>query len=116
MHGAAAGLVAVVLRPAIGLARAFAFGRQVTGWRFRLGRRVLALEIAQFVVRLEVCGGQARAAFQADDFHARFAEFGREDAARRADADDDDVRFFGCHGSALPHRGLRLQADHGRPA
>ena len=65
---------------------------------------------------MKSCGRQARTALEADDFHAGFAELGREDPAGRADADDDDIGLFGCHGSCPPQRGfgLRLQADDGR--
>ena len=64
--------------------------------------KFLPLEIAQFVVRVEVRSGQARAALQANDFHARFAKLGREYPADRAHTDDDDICFFGCHGSCPP--------------
>jgi hypothetical protein len=50
-------------------------------------------------VRVEVLGGETRAALEPDDFHARFAELGRENAAGRAHADDHDIGFFGGHGS-----------------
>ena len=102
MHGAAAGLVAVVLHAASGSARALAFGRQVTGWRFDVRAQILALEVAQLVMRVEVLGLEPRAALEPDHLHAGFAELGRENAARRADADDDDIGFFGCHGSGPP--------------
>jgi len=75
------------------------------------------LEVAQFVVRSEVGGIQARAALQADDFHASFGEFSGKNSARRAHAYDNGVSLLGGHGSALPFRsaGLGLQADQGRP-
>ena len=83
------------------------------GLALRVRAQILPLEIAQFVLRLEIRGGEARAALQADHFHARFAKLRREYPARRAHADDDDIRFFGCHGSCPPLRplGPRLQAD-----
>src|SRR4029077_17751706 len=99
MHGAAAGLVAVVLRR----------DRVRGGFRVRppgdrhalgVGPQILALEIAQFVVRLEVGGFQPRAALEPDHFHAGFAELGRENATGGADADDDHIGFFYRHGLA----------------
>ena len=77
------------------------------------GPQILALEIAQLVVRLEIRGLEPRAALEPDHFHAGLAELGGEDAAGGADADDHDIGFFGCHGSALPALGPRLQADDG---
>src|SRR5262249_62134135 len=64
--------------------------------------QILALEIAKFIVRVKVLSGKARPALEADDLHARLAEFGCEDTACRAHADDDNIGFFGCHGSHLP--------------
>ena len=66
--------------------------------RLGIGAQVLALEIAQLVMRLEIGGLQLRPAFEPDDFHAGFAEFGRENAAGGADADDHNIGFLGCHG------------------
>jgi hypothetical protein len=42
--------------------------------------QLLPLEVAQFIVRREVRGGETRAALQANHFHARFAKLGRETA------------------------------------
>ena len=77
--------------------------------------KLLPLEIAQLVVRVEVRSGKARAALEANDFHSRFAEFGRENSADRAHADNDDIRFFGGHGLCPPYWALGhcLQADDG---
>src|SRR5207245_6221842 len=41
------------------------------------------------------------------------AAFGCENSAGSADAGDDDIGLFGCHGSSPPHGSLRLQADDG---
>jgi len=67
-----------------------------------IGAEILALEKAQFIVRREVLGLETRSALQSDDFHARLAELGREDAARRADPDNDDIGLFDRHGSCPP--------------
>ena len=64
----------------------------------RVRAQILPLEVAQLVVRLEVLGLEPRAALEPDDLHAGLAKLGREDAAGRADADDDDIGFFRCHG------------------
>ena len=97
MHGAAAGLVAVVLRRD---RRARRVGVRPPRDRHALGigPQILALEIAQLVVRLEVRGLQARAALEPDHLHAGLAELGGENPARGADADDDDIGLFRCHG------------------
>ena len=99
---------------------ALALGRQVTGLRLRFGPQILALEIAQFVMRLEVGGLEPRAALEPDHFHAGLAELGGEDAAGRADADDDDIGFFDRHGfsplallacACRPMMGARVNAS-----
>src|SRR5580700_5774864 len=64
--------------------------------------KILPLEISQFIVRVKVRGGEARAALEADDFHSRFSKLGCENTAHRAHADDDDICFFDCHGYPLP--------------
>jgi hypothetical protein len=64
---------------------------------FPIRAKVLALEIAEFVMRLEILRLEARTAFEADDPHARFAELRRKNAAGAAYADDDDIGFFDCH-------------------
>jgi hypothetical protein len=69
------------------------------GLAFRIGPQIKSLEVAQFIVRVEVLGLEARPALEANDFHSRLAELGREDSARRAHAHDDDIGFFGGHGS-----------------
>src|SRR5262249_19157372 len=101
--GPAAALVAVVL-VRDRLCGHVRIGPPGDGLTLDVRAQILALEIAQFVVRVEVLSGQARPALQADDLHARFAELGCEDAACRAHADDDDVGFFGCHGSRPPRQ------------
>src|SRR5215470_18332737 len=73
--------------------------------------QILSLEVAQFVLWAKVFGRKTRAALQADDFHTRLAELGRENSACCADTDYNDIRFFGGHGSCPPRRSLRLQAD-----
>src|SRR5580704_17437897 len=105
MHGAAAGLVAVVLpRHWIG-AR---IGVGPPGDRLALGvwAQVEPLEITQLVMRIEVRCLEARAALQADHLHAGLAELGRDNAAYGAGANDDDVSLLGCHGSCLSRRAL----------
>src|SRR5262244_1042572 len=101
VDGTAARLIAVVLhgdrsRRCVGI------GPPGDGLTLDVRAQILALEIAQFIVRVEVLGGQARPALQADDLHARLAELGCEDTACRAHADDDNIGFFGCHGSYPP--------------
>src|SRR6266550_5420380 len=68
----------------------------------RVRAQFLPLEVAQFIVRAEVRGLKTWAALQANDFHARLAEFGREDPACRDHSYNNDVSFFGCHGLPLP--------------
>src|SRR5262249_57947541 len=75
--------------------------------------QILALKVAQLVLRAEIRGLEAWAALEPNDLHAGFAELGREDAAGRAHADDDDIGLAGCHGSSPARRRLRLQADDG---
>src|SRR5262244_1588909 len=103
VDGAAARLVAVVLHRDR-ICRRVRIGPPGDGLTLDVRAQILALEIAQFVVRVEVLSSQARPALEADDLHARLAELGCEDAARRAHADDDDVGFFGCHGSPPPRQ------------
>ena len=116
MDGAAACLIAVILNR-----KRFRFRVRIRPPSDRLALYVraqfLPLEVAQFIERAEVHGGQTRAALQTYDFHARFAQLGRQNSARRPHSDDDDISLFDCHGSALPLLvfGLRLQADHRRP-
>ncbi len=103
VDGAAAGLVAVVQN------REWVRAHTIVlppGDRhaFRVRAQFLPLEVAQFIVRAEVRGLKARAALQANDFHACLAEFGREDPACRAHSDDDNISLFDCHGLSLPHR------------
>src|SRR2546421_5409410 len=59
--------------------------------------QILPLEITQLVLRAEVGSGQARAAFQADDFHAGLPQLRGKDSAHCAHTDDDDIRLFSCH-------------------
>jgi hypothetical protein len=115
MHGAAAGLVAVVEHRHRVRARILV-RPPGHGLAFDVRTQILALEVAQLVMRVEVLSGQAWAALEPDHLHAGFAEFGRENAARRADPNDDDIGLFGCHGSCPPGRGfgLSLQADDRR--
>src|SRR5262244_3721242 len=103
VDGTAARLIAVVLHRDRSRRRV-RIGPPGDGLTLDVRAQILALEIAQFVVRVEVLRGQARSALQADDLHARLAELGGEDAACRAHADDDDVGFFGCHGSCPPRQ------------
>src|SRR5437899_11142088 len=63
--------------------------------------QVAPLEIAQLIVRTEVRRSQTRAALEANDLHARFAEFGREYPSRGSHTDNDDIRPFRCHGFSL---------------
>ena len=67
------------------------------GLALNVRAKFLPLKITQFIVRVEVRGAKARATLQANDFHSRFAKFGREDSADRSNTNDDDIRFFGCH-------------------
>ena len=112
MYAAAARLIAVVQhRQRIG-AR-IGIGPPGNGLALDIGAQILPLEEAQFIVCGEVLGRKTRTPLQADDFHARLAELGGEDAACRADADDDDVSLFDCHRYALPCRptiGSRVKA------
>ena len=101
MDGAAAGLVAVALGRDRGRAH-IGIPPPGDGLALRVRAQILPLEVAQFIVRVEVLGGETRAALEPDDFHARFAELGREDSAGRAHAHDDDVGFFRCHGFRSP--------------
>jgi hypothetical protein len=73
--------------------------------------QILALEVAQLILRAEVGSGQPWPALKGNDLHPRLAELGREDPAGCAGADNHHIGFFGCHGSAPACRGLRLQAD-----
>jgi hypothetical protein len=68
--------------------------------------QILPLEIAQFVEGGEIRSRVTRAALEADDLHARFGELRGEYSTRRADADDDDIRFLGRHGLRLRVAGL----------
>src|SRR5262249_26297612 len=109
---AAAGLIAVAQRrqrPCAGI------GVRPPGDRLALDVRaqILALKVPQLVLRAEIRGLEAWAALEPNDLHAGFAELGREDAAGRAHADDDDIGLAGCHGSSPARRRLRLQADDG---
>src|SRR5215471_20860558 len=93
VHRAAARLIAVALgrdrrRPC---ARIGAPGDRLT---LGIRAQVLALEVAQLVLRREVLGAQARAALEPDHLHAGLAELGRENATGSADADDDDISLF----------------------
>jgi len=97
MDGAAAGLIAVILhreRRSAGIG----VGPPGDGLAFDVGSQILALEIAQLVVRLEVLRGETRAALEPDHLHAGLAELGGEDAARSANADDHNIGFLDCHG------------------
>ena len=98
MDGAATGLIAVVLHRDRVRAR---IGARPPGDGLPLDVRaqVLALEIPQLIVRVEVLGGQARTALEPHHLHAGFAELGREDSTCGAHANDGDIGFFGCHGS-----------------
>src|SRR5262245_27503109 len=87
---AAAGLIAIALgrnrcrtRACIGPPR----------HRLALGVRtqVLALEVAQLVLRGEVLGAPAWAALETDHLHAGLAKLGRENATSGADADNDNI-------------------------
>src|SRR5579864_388770 len=97
MHGAAAGLVAVVLRWYRMRRRV---GVRPPGHRhaLRIRPQILTLEIAQLVMRLEVGGLEPRPALEPDHLDAGFAQLGGHDAARCADADDDYIGLLRCHG------------------
>src|SRR6516164_2726751 len=101
VDGAPARLIAVVLHRDRSRRRV-RIGPPGDGLTLGVRAQILALEIAQFIVWVEVLSGQARPALQADDLHARLAELGCEDTACRARADDDNIGFFGCHGSHPP--------------
>ena len=77
VDGAAARLVAVILHRDRVRAR-IRVRPPGDGLALDVRAQVLPLEVAQFVMRVEVCGRQTRAALQPNDFHARFAELGRE--------------------------------------
>src|SRR5262245_39570591 len=110
MHGAAARLVAVALRGDRRRTR-FGVGTPGDGLAAHVRTEVLTLEVAQLVLRGEVPRRKPRAAFEPNDLETGFCELGCEDTACCADADDDDVCLFRCHGSGPPHGGPRLQAD-----
>src|SRR5262249_39622128 len=113
VNSAAAGLVAVVLHRD----RAGAPIRILPpGDRLALDVRpqLLALEVAQLVVRVEVVGGQAGPALEPDHLHPGLAQLGRQNTAGGSHADNDDIGLFGCHGSAPPYLGARLQPDNGQ--
>src|SRR6516164_9682293 len=101
MHRATARLVAVALRRNRRSAR-ICVGAPGDGLALGMRTQILALEVTQFVLRAEILGREARAALEPDHAHSHFAQLGREDAAGRADADDHDISFFGCHGSRSP--------------
>ena len=65
-----------------------------------IGPQILALKVAKLVVRLEIGRLKTRAAFEPDDLDAGFAQLGREDTARSANADDHNIGFLDGHGSA----------------
>src|SRR5258705_11499332 len=107
---APAGLVAVALsgdrgrtRPGVGPP-----GDRLT---LRVRTQVLALEVAQLVLRRKILGAQPRAALERDHLHAGLAKLGRQNATDGASADDDDIGLFRCHGSSPPRWGLALQAN-----
>ena len=81
MHGAAPGLVAVVL-PHNGDRAAIGVRPPGDGLAFRIGPQIELLEVAQFIMWVEVLGLEARPALEANDFHSRLAELGRENPAR----------------------------------
>jgi hypothetical protein len=96
VHRAAARLVAVILHRDRRRA-CIAVRPPGDGLALDVRPQILALEVAQLVVRVEVLRREARAALEPDHLHASLAELGRENAARRAHADDDDIGFFGGH-------------------
>src|SRR6266481_4607603 len=100
MHGTATGLIAVALA---GDGPCAHIRIRPPGHRLPLGigAQILALKIAQLVLRAEILGRKPRAALEPNDLHASLAELGRENAARRAHPDNDDVGSLGCHGSLL---------------
>src|SRR5262249_1671667 len=110
VHRAAAGLVAVAetLDPRRPRVRVGPPGDRLT---LHVRAQVLALEVAQLVLRSEVRSLEPRAALEPDPLHPGLAGVGGENSAARADADDHDIRLFGCHGSSPALGGLPLQAD-----
>ena len=106
MHGAAAGLVAVVLH------------RDRVGARIRVrppgdrlaldvGPQVLAREVAQLILWCEVLGRKPRPALEPDHLHAGLAKLSRQHATGCADSDNDDIRFVGRH-DVLPNHCLLI--------
>src|SRR5438477_8503905 len=94
---AAAGLIAVIQNRER-LRLGFCIRAPSHRLALRTGTQFLALEVTQFVERAEILGSEARAAFEANHFHTRFAEFGGEDSTDCAYTQDDDVSFFSSHG------------------
>src|SRR5438477_5265204 len=96
MHGAAAGLRAVIQR----LHRRCALARiRPPRHRlfFRVRAQILTLEITQLIMRFEIRSPEPRPTFQSENLHSGFAEFGGEDAARTADTDDYRIGFQTRH-------------------
>ena len=75
---------------------------------FGIWTRILALEEAQFIMRVKINRFQFWAPLQGDHFHADFAEFGRQDGPGCTCANDDDFGLDLRHGSALSCARLRL--------
>src|SRR5207253_10406625 len=87
VHGAAAGLVSVAersqrRRPHVRI------GAPSHWLPLDVRAQILALGIAQLILRREVPGREARAAFEPDDLYSGLAQLGRENASSRADAID----------------------------
>src|SRR5690242_292794 len=100
MDGTAAGLIAVVenRHGMCGSIRVWPPSHRLA---LDIRPQILALEIAQFVMWLEVRRFQSRAALETDDLHARLGEFGGKNATGSSDTYDHQICFFGCHSSAL---------------
>ena len=102
MHRAAARLIAVVQHAQRRRAR---IPIRPPGDRLalRVRARVLALEEAQLVHRLEVRLHMTRPTLECDHTHAGLRELGRENGAGSPYADDDDIGSLGRH---LTHSAL----------
>src|SRR5207248_4124710 len=96
MHGAAAGLRAVIQR--LHRRRTLArIGPPRHRLFFPVRAQILPLEITQLIMRFEIRSPEPRPAFQSQHFDSGFAEFGGEDAARTADTDDYRIGFEARH-------------------
>src|SRR5579859_7387721 len=99
MYGATAGLVAVVEYRHRVVRRVCVWAPRY-GLAFNVRAQVLAFEVAQLIVWFEICCFQPRTALETDHLHASLRELSGKNATSRAHADDHNICFFFCHGSA----------------